>query len=150
VTYIRIDNPEALAQRLMAKVRREEDCLIWTGALVRGYPSISYQGRQVYAHHLAFLLNGGSLDSSVRLIGKCPSKACINPHHWSVRDKRWGSTKFRNGYDHGQFMRDLWASRSAEERHEITRPWVELQKERRERRKASADLAAIRRGMREA
>jgi hypothetical protein len=120
----RIDDPEKIAARLRAKVERDGDCMLWTGARVNGYASISYMGKQHYAHHLTFALAGGQWDSTVRLIGQCPSKACINPDHWKPRDRRWGGTVYRNG-THSDRMLEVWANRTPEEREAIIGPWVE-------------------------
>lgn len=42
----RVDDEEALTARLMAKVEHDGECMLWTGAKVNGYASISYKGTQ--------------------------------------------------------------------------------------------------------
>lgn len=69
---------EALANR----VRRDGQCLTWTGALnSRGYGSIWVDGAPMAAHRAAWKLAGRSLAEGHELDHTCHNRACINLAH---------------------------------------------------------------------
>lgn len=57
-------------------------CLLWAGsALPRGYGRVSYRGRQIYAHRLAYELHYGPIADGLDVCHRCDTPACINPEH---------------------------------------------------------------------
>ena len=76
-------------------VRGASDCWNWTGALTSsGYGNLSYDGRSVQAHRLAYSLSSGGISRSTgfRVLGRakayrrfvlhrCDNRKCCNPAH---------------------------------------------------------------------
>jgi hypothetical protein len=69
--------------RLMAQVRADGDCWIWTGYLTRGgYAQIrDDEQRRVYAHRLSYELHIGHIPAGLHLDHLCRNRACVNPAH---------------------------------------------------------------------
>lgn len=60
-------------------------CRLWFGPSVpKGYGVISYQGKQVYAHRLAWQLENGQIPIGAMVLHDCDMPGCINPEHLYV------------------------------------------------------------------
>lgn len=74
----------AVAERFWAKVERDDDCWIWTGALVgAGYGHFNQGGekRMMLAHRWAYEETRGPIPEGLVLDHLCMTKACVNPAH---------------------------------------------------------------------
>jgi hypothetical protein len=59
-----------------------DDCWLWQAGLNgRGYPFFKLAGRQVRAHHVAFLVANGHPHGSRVLRHTCDTPRCVNPRH---------------------------------------------------------------------
>lgn len=57
-------------------------CQIWMGScMANGYGQIGYQGRNEYAHRVAWLLQKGSIPIGSNVLHRCDVRCCINPDH---------------------------------------------------------------------
>lgn len=57
-------------------------CLLYTGAGVpRGYGVIYYNGRQQYAHRLAWEIENGPIPDGLFVLHECDVPGCVNPSH---------------------------------------------------------------------
>lgn len=57
-------------------------CWLWMGAAhPRGYGSMSFRGRQIAAHRVAWVLAGRELVKGLELDHICRTPACVNPDH---------------------------------------------------------------------
>jgi hypothetical protein len=73
-----------LVKKLISKTEKFGDCLIWSGALMNGYGSFPYNGRNIRVHRLAaYLFRSIPLHSDICVLHKseCLNKACWNPEH---------------------------------------------------------------------
>ena len=77
--------PPAYAHRLWAKVEKTETCWIWTGTVSKyGYGIITYGGRFLRAHRVAYELEIGAVPTEMHVHHECGTKLCVNPAHLSV------------------------------------------------------------------
>lgn len=91
----------------------EGECWEWTGCTTSsGYGNLVYQGKQVQAHRLAYMLTYGgiSLDTKFRIEGKakrykrfvlhkCDNRKCCNPSHLFLGSMR---TNLLDAYKKGR------------------------------------------------
>lgn len=57
-------------------------CWLWTGSLNnKGYPLVTYQGKQRYAHRVMYVLHVGPIPDGLELDHLCQRPACIRPTH---------------------------------------------------------------------
>lgn len=63
------------------KVARDGDCLIWTGATIRGYGALRYEGATAYAHRVAWSMENGEIPDGKHIDHVCHTPACVNPQH---------------------------------------------------------------------
>ena len=60
----------------------ENDCWIWSCSVKpNGYGYVRVEGKQDYAHRLAFRLSGRVLRSGQEVAHECNVRACCNPEH---------------------------------------------------------------------
>lgn len=67
--------------RLNARLRPSNGCLLWTGATYHGYGRLRVDGRTVAAHVLAWELVFGPVPAGRELDHLCRNRACCNPWH---------------------------------------------------------------------
>jgi hypothetical protein len=69
-------------ERLEAKVVRDGDCWLWTGAISEGgYPLLKVDGRCRRAHRVAYELLAGPIPAELQLDHLCRIRHCVNPAH---------------------------------------------------------------------
>lgn len=70
----------------------ETGCFLWAGAQRNGYGSLTFDGRQAYAHRLAYVLYVGEIPEGWEIHHVCEVRSCINPDHLEALSK----TEHRN------------------------------------------------------
>lgn len=71
-----------LGERLEFYSKRSGDCLIWTGSRTAGgYGHIYVDGKMVYVHRLAWVLENGRPPAGSVIDHKCFNKPCFNTDH---------------------------------------------------------------------
>lgn len=76
--------PEHLARRLANGLDDAPDdgCWVWQRtANNHGYGTLTINGRQHYAHRLAYELGFGPIPEGTHLLHRCDNPRCINPAH---------------------------------------------------------------------
>jgi len=69
-------------QRLWRKVKKSENCWLWTGAtLINGYGRIKVDGKTIYVHRLSYELNVGPIPAGQFVCHKCDVRNCVRPDH---------------------------------------------------------------------
>lgn len=68
----------AFVARFWSRVDRSGDCWVWTGARsAAGYGQIRLNDELLYAHHVAWVLAGGSRANGVRVLHTCDHPPCL-------------------------------------------------------------------------
>lgn len=70
-----------LQERLSARTEQSGECLLWTGALVRGYGVISIDGKTRYVHRVMYEIKNGPIPEGLDLDHLCRTPTCVNPAH---------------------------------------------------------------------
>lgn len=68
-------------RRFWSKVKKGPGCWAWTGWKAHGYGYFNYQGKNIRAHRLSWLLTGNSSTTDKVLDHICNNRACVNPNH---------------------------------------------------------------------
>jgi hypothetical protein len=67
--------------RFWSKVKKGDECWLWTGATNKlGYGRVKLGGRIYYAHRVAFALEHGD-SPTMRVTQRCGNSTCVNPEH---------------------------------------------------------------------
>lgn len=57
-------------------------CHIWMrSCMANGYGQIGYQGRNEYAHRVAYALFKGTIPNGMSVLHRCDVRCCVNPDH---------------------------------------------------------------------
>lgn len=68
-------------ERFWAKVEKTDGCWIWTAAKTHGHGVFGVNGRNRYAHILAYELLVGPVPDGLDLDHLCRNRACVRPDH---------------------------------------------------------------------
>lgn len=67
--------------RFWSRVKVTDTCWYWTAGTARGYGIIVMQGRNHYAHRLAYELTNGPIPPGVHVCHTCDTPPCVRPDH---------------------------------------------------------------------
>lgn len=71
--------------RFWDRVVRSDGCWEWEGThSPSGYSRVSFQGRQLQAHRVAYELTLGPVPAGLDLDHLCRNRGCVNPGHLEV------------------------------------------------------------------
>lgn len=99
-----------LPQRIINKIDFTEFCWVWTGAKLKGYGQVHWNGATAYAHLVVYKLVIGEYDTNLEADHVvCQNPPCVNPFHLefvthaeNVRRGNWskGAAKKRLAQTH--------------------------------------------------
>lgn len=97
---------KTLRERFFAKVRREGECVVWTGSMMpkKGYGQMRVEGKTRLAHHVSWFIKHGRWPRY--LMHSCDNPACVLPAHLTEGDA------IRNSADMVRKGRSLKGERS--------------------------------------
>jgi len=99
----------------------ESGCHEWQAILHRdGYGKFYWEGRQVGAHRVAYILRHGNIPNGLNVLHHCDNRKCVNPDHL------YAGTSVQNAAD--KVARCGWWGRMKYTQHFIDacRAWVAL------------------------
>lgn len=68
--------------RFWSKVSKTDKCWMWTGASARfGYGNSYFNGKNVPAHRLSWILENGEIPKGMNVCHKCDNPRCVKPDH---------------------------------------------------------------------
>lgn len=71
-----------LKAKFAARIEKTPTCWLWAGAKGHfGYGVLKHDGKQVYAHRVAWRLSHGEIQNGQCVLHKCDTPACVNPAH---------------------------------------------------------------------
>lgn len=90
--YIKLNNIKVKRQhrpineRFLERVNKTDGCWFWTGAKTgNGYGAIRYNGRQIGAHCMSWILaNGTEIPKGMQVLHSCDNPLCVRPDHLSL------------------------------------------------------------------
>ena len=72
-------------ERFWARVQKGDGCWIYGGAKlpkeIGGYGWVSYKGKRIGAHRLAWMLTNGPIPPGMEVCHSCDNGPCCNPAH---------------------------------------------------------------------
>ena len=75
----------SVVERLAAKVKHEDDCLVWTAYTDNhGYGIIKVAGKPRKAHRVAYEITNGPIPYGLVIDHICRNRACVNVDHLLV------------------------------------------------------------------
>lgn len=81
LAHRKLTAPSAVA-RFWAKVDASGECWLWTAHLhSTGYGAMRYQGRDMLAHRVSYLLNIGPIPPGMEVCHSCDNYLCVRPAH---------------------------------------------------------------------
>ena len=78
---VRAHTLETLITSFRDQIDSGDACWLWMGYIKSGYGSISYQGKMLYTHHLAWKIANGAIPKGMHVLHTCDVKRCVNPDH---------------------------------------------------------------------
>lgn len=79
---VRVSGDASGAIRLARNVRRDGDCLRWTGAIQsKGYGQFKVGEKILYVHRVAYELAHGPIPEGLEIDHLCRVRDCVNPDH---------------------------------------------------------------------
>lgn len=75
------DDPARIDNLFAEKTTRSGDCIVWHGAMIRGYGALHFRRRVVYAHRFAWERTNGPIPEGMHVDHVCHTPACVNPEH---------------------------------------------------------------------
>ena len=77
------------AETLAARLIRDGDCLVWTGARDRyGYGWFEFQGKTLRTHRIAWELANGPIPGGLWVCHHCDNPPCCNTAHLFIGTRR--------------------------------------------------------------
>lgn len=99
------------SEQFWSRVIKTTGCWEWTGSKTSGgYGNVRFQGRNVYAHRLAYTLHRGAIPDGLVIDHLCRNRSCVRPDHLepvpiAVNTRRGAGpygplrTRCKNGHD---------------------------------------------------
>lgn len=77
-----------MKERFFEKVRKSENCWIWTAALdhkgygqFSGFDSVAMKHTMMRAHRVSWVFHNGEIKNGLFVLHKCDVPSCVNPDH---------------------------------------------------------------------
>ena len=80
---------KTVEERFWEKVDKSGECWVWTGAKLKGgrsypYGIIRIEGKNVYAHRLAWEMENGTLERGSHVMHTCDNPSCVRVDHMKI------------------------------------------------------------------
>lgn len=70
-----------ITTRFWAKAHSGDGCWEWHGSITKGYGMILFEGRNQYAHRVAWILTNGPIPDGLQVCHRCDNPLCVRPDH---------------------------------------------------------------------
>lgn len=78
----KVNRKSDIQEYFWSRVDRSGDCWLWTASkTARGYGKLRVDGKQAYAHRVAYELTNGAIPDGLVICHHCDNPPCCNPAH---------------------------------------------------------------------
>ena len=85
-----------LAERFDASYTKDKvtKCWNWNRVGISGYGGITFEGKETAAHRASWIMLHGAIEGELCVLHKCDNRACVNPEHLYLGDKKQNRKDF--------------------------------------------------------